>query len=135
MIGILMNTFALAAAQSPAAQQGAAQPAAGQQGPGLQQFLPMIVVIIALFYFMILRPQKKEQRKREETLGAVAKGDSVVTVGGIHGTVESVDPAKGIVTVLVAPKVSLRFSKTAISSVTKKKDAPKKEGGEGGAED
>ena len=118
------------AAQTPAASQSAPQGPAG----GLPPMVFMITAIIILFYFMILRPQKKEQRKREELLGSVAKGDGVITVGGIHGTVESVDAAKGVVTVNVAPKISLRFSKSAISTVIKKSGAKKEGAEEGGGE-
>jgi preprotein translocase subunit YajC len=113
----LLHTLAWAAQTTPAgAPQGDMKP-----------LIWMLVGIGALFYFMILRPQKTEQRKRESMLDQVAKGDQVVTAGGIHGTVESVDKEKGIVTLAVAPKIHMRFSRSAITTVTAKKGKSKDE--------
>jgi len=118
MVPSLWNALACAAA-APAT--GA--PAAGATDkPGLNPMILMFTVIIILFYFIMLRPQKAEQRKREEMLNSLAKGDSVLTNGGIYGTVESFDKEKGIVTVAVAPKVVIKFTRSAITSVTRKKD-------------
>ena len=90
----------------------------------------MIVSIGMLAYFLLIRPQKQEQRKRDQMLNQLGKGDEIITAGGIHGTVESVDAAKGTVTVIVAPKISIKFSRTAITTVVKKKG----KGGDGAAE-
>jgi preprotein translocase subunit YajC len=93
-------------------------------GPGGMN--PMFILIAGIFIFMLYtllvsRPQQKAQeRKREEAISSLAKGDQVVTTAGIHGTVESMDKEKGVVNVTVAPKVTIRFSKTAIASYTKK---------------
>lgn len=46
-----------------------------------------IVMFIAIFYFAIIMPQQRRQKKRDETLRAVKRGDEVVTVGGIVGEV------------------------------------------------
>jgi preprotein translocase subunit YajC len=46
-----------------------------------------IAMFIAIFYFAIIMPQQRRQRKRDETLKAVKRGDEVVTVGGIIGEV------------------------------------------------
>jgi preprotein translocase subunit YajC len=48
------------------------------------------VPIIAVFYFLLIRPQRLEQRKRQEMLAAVKKNDRVVTVGGIYAVVANV---------------------------------------------
>lgn len=117
-------TFCLAAAALAQEAGKTAAPAAKPQvGPpgGIQQMVLTIGLLILIFYFVILRPQKTEQRKREELLSSVAKGDSVITTAGIYGTVESVDAAKGTVTINVAPKVSMKFSRAAITNVIEKK--------------
>ena len=49
-------------------------------------FLNMTAVIL-IFYFILIRPQRKEQKKHKEMIAALAKGDEVVTTGGIIGTV------------------------------------------------
>ncbi len=45
------------------------------------------VLIIAVFYFMLIRPQKKQQKAMKAMLDALAVGDKVVTIGGIHGKI------------------------------------------------
>lgn len=81
---------------------------------GLVGFLPL-VLIFALFYVLILRPQQKKQRDHQKLLGALKKGDRVVTNGGIYATVVGV---KGNIVVLkVADNVKMEFQKTAITQV------------------
>ena len=92
--------------------------------PMLAYLLP-IGVIMLLFYFIILWPQRKEQKVRQKMLDDVAKGDEVVTVGGIHGLVENVDAAKGIIKVNIAPKVTIKVNKSSLSAVTPKGKAGK----------
>jgi preprotein translocase subunit YajC len=92
------------------------------QGAGdMRPLLFMLLAIGAIFYFIVLRPQRNEQKKREEMLNAVAKGDHVVTIGGIHGTVEAIDVTKNIVSVSVAPKVTIRVNRAALASISSRK--------------
>jgi preprotein translocase subunit YajC len=71
--------------------------------------------IIAIFYFLIIRPQNKKQKDTQRMLSALKKGDKVVTIGGIHGTIQSVK--EGSVIVKVDESVKLEFSRSAISSI------------------
>ena len=68
-------------AQAPA-------PAPAQSG-GYEMFLPMIFMIV-IFYFLLIRPQTKREKERKKMVEALKSGDSVVTRGGIVGTVQSV---------------------------------------------
>lgn len=101
---------------------------------GIMQMLILFGPLIFLFYFLILRPQQKEQKKRQAMIDDVAKGDQIVTVGGMHGTVEGVDLTKQEITLAIAPKVSVRINKSAVASVkTKGKEKGKGKGkGKGG---
>lgn len=74
------------------------------------------VLIILIFYFLIIRPQKKRDREAKAMIDAMKKGDKVVTIGGIHGTVVTVKDATVIIKVDDAAR--LEFSKSAISTVT-----------------
>ncbi len=49
-------------------------------------FLNMTAVIL-IFYFLLIRPQRKERERHKQMIAAIAKGDEVVTTGGIIGTV------------------------------------------------
>jgi len=87
---------------------------AQEGGGGFMTFLPL-VAIIAIFYFLILRPQKKRQQESQKMLSALRKGDRVVTIGGIHGIIQSV--RENTVIVKVDENVKLEFNRSAISGV------------------
>lgn len=76
--------------------------------------LPLLLIFV-VFYFFIIRPQKKKEQERRGMIEAVRKGDRIVTIGGIHGTVEKVDDAS--VLAQVDNNVKLRVDKNAIASV------------------
>jgi len=88
-----------------------------QAGPYdfLKSIIPF-VLIIGIFYFLIIRPQNKKRKDTEKMLSALKKGDKIVTVGGIHGTVQSVK--ESTVIVKVDDNVKLEFSRSAVSGVT-----------------
>ena len=60
--------------------------------------LPFLLIAV-IFYFFLLRPQNKKQKETEKMLNALKKGDKVITIGGIHGTVSSVKEKTVIVKV------------------------------------
>jgi preprotein translocase subunit YajC len=97
---------------------GAAQP----QG-GFMQMLPMLALVMLAFYFIILRPQKRDQQKVQDMRSSIKKGDRVKSIGGIYGTVVSVDTSRNIVTVTVDKNVKLDFDRDAIATVVRKEDA------------
>ncbi|MFD2829590.1 preprotein translocase subunit YajC [Corticicoccus populi] len=56
----------------------------------IMAFLPFIA-IIAVMYFLMIRPAQKKQKQVQEMQNDLQKGDDIVTIGGMHGTVESFD--------------------------------------------
>lgn len=70
---------------TPAYAQAAAAPAAGGAAPFLQ-FVPLLLVFV-IMYFLILRPQQKKMAQHRAMVGALKKGDSVITQGGLIGKV------------------------------------------------
>jgi preprotein translocase subunit YajC len=78
-----MSSIALFYQQATGVPVGAAADPTG----GLMQTLFMLVPMIAIFYFLILRPQNQRMKKHREMLGALKKGDEVVTQGGIIGKI------------------------------------------------
>jgi preprotein translocase subunit YajC len=95
-----------------ATPQGGAEGAQG--GNALMTFLPF-VAIIAIFYFLIIRPQSKKQKETQKMLAALKKGDRVVTIGGIHGTIQKV--MEHSVIVKVDENTRLEFNRSAISAI------------------
>ncbi len=76
-------------------------------------------LIILIFYFMIIRPQKKRDKEARDMLAAMKKGDKVVTIGGIRGTVAVVK--ESTVIIKVDDNTRIEFSKNAISQILDKK--------------
>ena len=79
------------------------------------------LVPLGLFYFLLLRPQQTQQKKRREMLSALNKGDRVVTIGGIHGTVTELD--EKVVTLRVAEKVEMKFNRSAVGTIVKSEES------------
>ena len=107
-----------------------AQGASG--GPGgmdtLMQFL-VFVPIIAIFYFLILRPQQQRLKQHRELVGAVRRGDTVVTNGGLVGKVTKVveeGEKEPELEVQIAENVRVRVVRSMISDVRKAKEAEDK---------
>lgn len=72
-----------------------------------------IVLMVVIFYFLLYRPQQKEQKRRREFLGALKKGERVVTAGGIYGTITGLTDK--VVTLKIAERVEIEVSRSAIS--------------------
>ncbi|MDR0457340.1 MAG: preprotein translocase subunit YajC [Treponema sp.] len=106
-----MNAFVLSLLMAaPPTADGASGGPAGS----LMTFLPFIA-IIAIFYFLIIRPQNKKQKETQKMLSTLKKGDRVVTIGGIHGTIQSVKEQSIIVK--VDENTKIEFSRSAVSGV------------------
>jgi preprotein translocase subunit YajC len=98
---------------------GAPQSAGDGAAPGPASFVSTLVpfaLIIAIFYFFIIRPQNKKQKETQKMLSALKKGDRVVTIGGLHGTIQNVK--ESTVVVKVDDNTRLEFSRSAIATVT-----------------
>ncbi len=95
-----------------------AQAAPGAAAPNpLMSFLPLII-IFGIFYFMLIRPQMKRAKEQKAMIAALAKGDEVLTNGGVLGRIEEI--AETFVTLEIADKVSVKLQKSAITAVLPK---------------
>ncbi|EOR85518.1 preprotein translocase subunit YajC [Latilactobacillus sakei] len=83
---------------------------------GNSSFLIILVLMMVMMYFMVMRPQKKQQQKHQEMVNQMKKGDQVVTIGGLHGVIDSVNNDTKIV-VLDCDGVYLKFNLSAIRIV------------------
>ena len=90
---------------------------------GLTQFLP-IIIMFAIFYFLLIRPQQKKAKQRNAMLGALKKGDKIVTIGGVHGTIQ--DLSDDTITLRIAHNVNVTFDRGAINSVVSASNEPAK---------
>lgn len=89
---------------------------AGQGGAGslLTTLIPFALIIV-IFYFFLIRPQNKKQKETQRMLDALKKGDKVITIGGIHGTVASVK--ENTIILKVDDGTKIEFNRSAVSSV------------------
>ncbi|WP_100488695.1 preprotein translocase subunit YajC [Sporolactobacillus pectinivorans] len=76
-----------------------------------------ILIFVAIFYFLILRPQQKQRKQVQEMQSSLSRGDKVITIGGLQGTVESFDDQN---IVLRSSSSKLSFERSAIRSIVKK---------------
>ncbi|MHC9532366.1 preprotein translocase subunit YajC [Dellaglioa sp. BT-FLS60] len=79
----------------------------------------MIVALFVLMYFMMIRPQKKQQQKQQEMMNQLKPGDAVVTIGRLHGVIDSFDEEAKTVT-LDCDGIFLTFERSAIARVMPK---------------
>ena len=83
--------------------------------------LPMGAIFL-IFYFLLIRPQQKRQREHDEMLKALEKGDSIVTAGGLHGTVVGItdDTLTVEIAALKGERVRVKVARAKIESRTKR---------------
>ena len=73
---------------------------------------PLVAMVIA-FYFFLYRPQRAEQRRRDDMLATLHKGNKVVTVGGIFG--EIMEIKNNVIDLKIADKVIVKVTRSAVS--------------------
>lgn len=96
---------------------GMASAPQGQEPNAFMSFLPMIAVI-AIVYFLMIRPQTKKAKQQREMISSLKKGDKVVTVGGVYGTISSVKDHTFLVQ--IAANTDIEIDKTSVSAVITK---------------
>jgi preprotein translocase subunit YajC len=89
--------------------------ASGGQSP-IASLIPLILMF-GIFYFLLIRPQQKKAKEHRAMMETLKKGDLVVTAGGIHGKITSVEDA--IVTMEIASGVNIKVNKGHIATITK----------------
>ena len=88
----------------------------GSGGGGFAGLLLPLVLIIGVFYFFIYRPQQKREEEHQEMVDNLEQGDKIVTVGGIHGTVQTIDE-DSVLAQVDSKGTRLRFDKDSIASL------------------
>lgn len=94
-----------------------AQAAGGDPSGGLMGLLPLILMFVVLWFLMI-RPQMKRAKEHKAMVEALAKGDEVVTGGGIAGRVT--DVGDSFVQIEIAPNTVVAVQKQAVATVLPK---------------
>ena len=99
------------------AQTAPAAAAGGDMQSSLMSMLPIILMFVVL-YFVMIRPQMKKQKEHKAMVDALAKGDEVVTAGGLLGKVSSVGDS--FIGVDIASGVQVQLQRSAVVQVLPK---------------
>lgn len=79
-----------------------------------------LFLIMGIIYFLMIRPQAKRHKDKQTMLGSLKKGDHVVTIGGIHGTVTGFKQKNTLVVLKIEKNVSITLNKSAIAGLVGK---------------
>jgi len=91
--------------------------AAATAGGSFMALLPLVLFAI-VFYFLLIRPQAKRQKEHQKMVDALARGDEIVTLGGIAGRISEV--GDNFIQVEVAEGVQIKVRRHAVESVMPK---------------
>lgn len=92
-------------------------------GSGFAQFIPLILIFV-IFYFFLIRPQQKRAKDHKVMVGALKRGDEVVTSGGIVGKVERI-LGDDKVELLISENVTVQVVQSTIQSLLNYPDTKK----------
>jgi preprotein translocase subunit YajC len=86
--------------------------------------LLIIIALFAVLYFTMIRPQRARAQAQQQMLGAVEPGDEILTVGGIYGIVQEIEPDEegGDLVVEIADGIHVRIARKALATVVKPED-------------
>jgi preprotein translocase subunit YajC len=93
-------------------------------GAGAGNSFTTILFLLLLFgvvYFLMIRPQQKRRREAQNLQNQLGPGDQIVTIGGLHGTIVSIE--NDVATLEVAPGVQVKFARQAIARTLPRQDA------------
>ena len=100
---------------SPAFAQGT-----GGGFGGFESLLPLVLIFV-VFYFLLIRPQQKKQKSHREMLGALRRGDRIVTGGGLIGQITRVISENELI-VEIAQDIRVRVMRSMVSDVMTKSE-------------
>ena len=95
----------------------ASQP--GQGGGGLAAFLPFIIIMF-IIYFLMIRPQPKRQKEKDTKRDELKKGDKIITMGGIYGTVQGFKEKGRQAIIKIDNNTNITINKTAVAGLAEK---------------
>jgi len=83
----------------------------------LELILPLLLMF-GIFYFLLIRPQQKKAKEHKNLIGALSKGDEIITNGGLLAKIAAID--ENFLTCTIAENVEVKIQRHAISSVLPK---------------
>ncbi len=82
------------------------------------------IALVAVLWFVLIRPQRAKAEAQKRQLGGIAPGDEILTVGGIYGIVQELEPEEdgGDLVVEIAERIHVRVARRAVVTVIKSED-------------
>lgn len=96
----------------------AAAPATANSQGSMLSLLPMLIGFFLISYFLIIRPQSKRMKAQRKLLSDLAKGDEIVTAGGLLGKIVKLND--DFVVVSIAENVEIQIQKGAVTNILPK---------------
>jgi preprotein translocase subunit YajC len=95
---------------------------------GMPWFILMLPAVLLIVWLLMMNPQKKQEERLRNMLNSLEKNDKVMTVGGLIGTVHSIDKEQSEIVLKVddANNTKIRFHLTAVHTVFPKENSDKK---------
>ena len=90
----------------------------------LMQFAPLLFIFV-IFYFLLIRPQQKKQAEAQKMIQELKKGDRVVTIGGVIGTITSLQNDYVVLKVGENDATKMEVLKSAISGLRREAEEKK----------
>ncbi|HOV74547.1 MAG TPA: preprotein translocase subunit YajC [Candidatus Hydrogenedentes bacterium] len=118
----MWNSAVLAQVLAQANDAGDAPAATGNP---MNSMIFMLVAFMAIMYFLTIRPNQKREKERKEMLASLAKGDKVITQGGICGYVVGLSEKTVVLRVSDEPNVKMEFLRGAVSQVVSREGQEK----------
>ena len=89
------------------------------QGGGLAAMLPFIL-IMSIVYFLMIRQNTKKQKEKQQMIQSLKKGDKVITIGGIHGTIAGIKQKGSILVLNLGKNVNITVNRSSIAGLAGK---------------
>jgi len=84
------------------------------KGGGSSMTLIFMLGMIVIFYFFMIRPQAKKAKQQKQFVNDMKKGDKIVTIAGIHGTINKINE-DGTIQLEISPGSYIKIEKSTIS--------------------
>src|SRR5262245_244061 len=94
----------------------------GQPGGGLLGFLPMIFIFV-IFYILLIAPMSKKQKKTQEMISKLKKGDEVITASGIFGKISAIDEERGFLVLQISDNTKIKILRSAVAGLANEPEA------------
>ncbi len=88
--------------------------AGGEGGGGFTAFIPLVLMFV-VFYFLLIRPQQKKTKEHRQMIETLKIGDNIITGGGIHGRIESLD--EHTATIEIADNITIKINRASIGTL------------------